>query len=222
MKPAKPKKVSYQLILPSEYGESMYALLKRVIESDHAEKLDARIGLAWCTAWAPDVDGRVSRWAIKRADDLDRELAAYDFVVLLNRPWWLDEQNTDEAREASLDEALESITVKLGRNLEPIVDERGRKVYRMRKPDISTFSPVLARRGAAVLGLGHAAIAMQATRPARTEQQARLTIEKCETCHGSTYVNVVVNGVNAVTRCSCFTDAHAIRAKAMDAPATVQ
>src|SRR5437762_245964 len=85
----KRKAIAYELIVQgSETGTPMYALCRQLVAQHHAELRDARIALAWATAWKPDVDGRLTLGKCKKASDLDRELMAYDFVILLNRHFW--------------------------------------------------------------------------------------------------------------------------------------
>jgi hypothetical protein len=67
---------------------------------------NVRIALAWATSWKPDVDGRLVLGKCKKASDLDRELAPFDFVILLNRDFWLNPRVTDGQRDALLDHEL--------------------------------------------------------------------------------------------------------------------
>jgi hypothetical protein len=86
----RPKPVSYTLIPPqSDIGFPMYALLHEIIDESHEElsRTNVRVALAWATSWKPDVDGRLVLGKCKKASDLDRELAPYDFVILLNRDY---------------------------------------------------------------------------------------------------------------------------------------
>jgi hypothetical protein len=86
----------------------MYERLYRIV-ADHHEDLDrtnVRIALAWATSWKPDVDGRLTLGKCKKATDLDRELAPYDFVILLNRDFWQNPRVTDVQRQALLDHEL--------------------------------------------------------------------------------------------------------------------
>ena len=143
---SKPKKVSYQLLRPLE-APSAYALLEELVETHHDDLRDARIALAWCTSWKPDVDGRVTLGRCKKASDLDRELAAFDFVILLQQEFWTSEAVTDAQRRALLDHELCHAAVALDDEGEPKVDERGRTVYRLRKHDIEEFSQIVERHG---------------------------------------------------------------------------
>src|SRR5687767_9528167 len=105
----KRKTVHYELIPRDNVAyRSMYALLGELIDAHHKDLRDARITLAWCSSWKPDTDGRVILGKCKKASDLDRELAAFDFVILLSRPFWRHEQfviddasQSDEVREDS-------------------------------------------------------------------------------------------------------------------------
>src|SRR5438045_8245754 len=83
------KKVVYTMISnASEIGKPMYAMVKQLVKEHHDDLLDARIGLAWCESWKADADGRLTLGKCRKASDLDRELAEYDFIILLNKKWW--------------------------------------------------------------------------------------------------------------------------------------
>jgi hypothetical protein len=146
-KPKGPKKVSYELLPVAEH-RSMYKLLARLIDQHHGELKDARIALAWCTSWRGDVDGKTTIGQCKKASDLDRELAPYDFVILLAKAFWQDVTITDRERRALLDHELMHATVTLDpRTHEPIEDERGRTVFRLRRHDVEEFAAVVERNG---------------------------------------------------------------------------
>jgi len=147
-KPGKPKRVSYELI-PRDHVQhyAMYHLLDELVRQHHADLRDARIALAWCTSWKPDVDGHVTLGKCKKASDLDRELAAFDFIILLRRSFWLDLRVEDRQRRALLDHELCHAALKLDERGEPIEDERGRKVYRVRKHDLEEFNAIVERHG---------------------------------------------------------------------------
>ena len=147
MKP-KPKKVAYELIdRAGEVGRPMYALLDELVDAHHDELAAAHIALAWNTAWKPDVDGRVTLGKCRKASDLDRELAEFDFVIILRRDFWQHAQVTALQRRALLDHELTHATVRLDKDGEPVIDERGRQVYRLRKHDIEEFGCIVARYG---------------------------------------------------------------------------
>jgi hypothetical protein len=160
---SKPKPVNYQLITPDSFaGQKLYPMLNELIEQHHEDLTNARIALAWNLSWKPDVDGRVTLGKCKRATDLDRELAAYDFVIILRQEFMEDGAVEDWQRLALLDHELSHAAVKLDpKTDEPVEDERGRTVYRMVKHDIEEFSSVVARHGIYKRDLEHFAMALQ-------------------------------------------------------------
>lgn len=144
------KRIPYKLIpRKSTAGEHLYEMLDDLVEKHH-EELDhgkARIALAWALNWKPDADGVQKLGRCKKASDLDRELAEWDFVILLNQAWFEDAAVTEPQRLALLDHELCHADVRLDKNGERVVDERGRTVFRMRKHDIEEFSEVVRRHG---------------------------------------------------------------------------
>lgn len=150
-KPSKLKKVAYRFIPPeSEHGQAMYALLHELVGAHHRELINARIALAWNLSWAPDVDGRMKLGMCRKASDLEREIHGiepYDFVIILRRSFWQDDHVSDRQRRALLDHELCHATVKLDGNGEPMLDEQGRTVYRMRKHDLEEFQEIAERYG---------------------------------------------------------------------------
>lgn len=145
-KPRKPPKVAYRLLTRDDH-EDLYARLDRLVAANHDEVRFAHIALAWCTSWRRDVDGHLVLGRCKRATALDRELHAWDFVILLNEAFWTDESVDDAQREALLDHELCHCGVKYGDDGEPVEDERGRVVYRVRKHDLEEFSEIASRHG---------------------------------------------------------------------------
>ena len=136
----KPKKVSYELIKPnSKVGEPMYAMLEELVDKHHEDLAQARIALAWNLTWKPDVDGRQQIGKCKKASDLDRELMGFDFVIVLLREFWEEKAVDDHQRRALLDHELCHGALKLDKDGEPVEDERGREVYRIRKHDVEVL-----------------------------------------------------------------------------------
>ena len=147
-KPAQPKRVAYQLIdKGTDIGKVMYRMLRELVQEHHAEIRDARIALAWNSAWKRDVDGRHTLGKCKKASDLDRELASFDFIVILHKDFWTNPTTTDAHRRALLDHELCHASVRVDRHGEPIVDERGRVVFRTRKHDLEEFACIAERHG---------------------------------------------------------------------------
>lgn len=197
----KPKRVSYEVIPPeSPIGHPMYRLLEELVEKHHEELVGARIALAWCTSWRPDVDGRVVLGKCKKASDLDRELAAFDFVVLLSRSFWRDERVTDAQRKALLDHELCHAAVKYDDKGEPVEDERGRRVYRVRKHDIEEFTQIVERHGTYKRDLELFASALR-----RGGVPEFKGCDECKDTPGWVYVTDLI-GTRRVTRCKCFVE----------------
>lgn len=146
--PAKKKKIGHELIHPeSDAGRAIYAMKDELVRDNHEDLREARIALAFNLNWKPDVDGRLQVGKCKLANDLDRELAEFDLVVILLREFWQDSEVTDRQRRALMDHELTHAALSLDSNGEPVEDEKGRKVYRIRKHDVEEFSGVVERHG---------------------------------------------------------------------------
>ena len=196
----KPKAVHYQIIeRASEAGKAVYALLADLVEQHHHDLRDARIAVAWNTAWKPDVDGRVTLGKMKKASDLDRELAAFDFVVLLRKIFWEDARVSDDQRRALLDHELCHGALKLDDNGEPVEDERGRKVYRIRKHDVEEFEIIVERYGLWTRDLEAMARSFQ-------RQAQRDPFAPCDVCKDSPgwVARTGDDGKAGVVRCECW------------------
>ena len=195
----KPKRVSYELISrDSIIGTPMYLELAELIGAYHEDLRDARIALAWCTAWKPDVDGRCRLGQCKKASDLDRELAAWDFVLLLRRQFWMSNEVTNLQRRALLDHELMHAARKHDATGEPATDERGRPVFRTRRHDVEEFQAVVERHGCYKRDLeAFAAALLRAGAPAFT------ACASCQDSPGWVYVTDDV-GVKRVARYPCW------------------
>lgn len=208
-----PKRVSYELIDPkSVIGQPVYKLLRELVKAHHDDLVDARIALAWCTSWKPDVDGRVTLGKCRKASDLDRELAAFDFIILLKKSFWQDQSVTVDQRRALLDHELCHAGVRLDdRTGDPVTDERGRKVYRLVKHDVEEFSAIVSRYGVWKKDLEQFAAALN--RSAATA--AWVPCEDCrDSADGPGWVVMIQDGARRTARCSCWTAFHERRAEA--------
>lgn len=196
--PAKPKQVSYELIDPNSIlGGPMYVLLRELVSEHHRELKDAKIALAFCTSWKADVDGRITLGKCKKASDLDRELAAFDFIILLSRFFWRSEGVTDLQRRALLDHELMHAAVTYDDKGEPKRDARDRIVYRVRKHDIEEFADIVARHGCYKADLETFAAALR--------RGAYEPFEPCEECKEKPgWVKVQDGAVTRVKRCRCW------------------
>lgn len=137
----KPKALTYELIEPaSDSGLTLYRMLSELIDTRHEHLREARIALLWCTNWKEDVDGNVTIGKTKLATDVDRELAPYDFAIMLSRAFMEDGLVTDVHRQALIDHELCHCRVKCREDGEPEYDPRGRMKFRLAKHDVEEFS----------------------------------------------------------------------------------
>jgi len=143
----KPRKISYQLI-PEDERPEMYDLLNELIGAYHDHLATARIALAWCYSWKPDPDGRMVLGKCKKASDLDRQLHDRDFVILLHAASWDGPEFTALHRRALLDHELCHADVVIDpESGDPVLNEAGRQVFRIRKHDLEEFRCVVDRHG---------------------------------------------------------------------------
>lgn len=106
----------------------------------------ARIAIAWMLDVKANVDGFLVLGKCKKQTDLDREMREFDFVIFLNATTW---KHFNEAqRTALVDHELHHAGVAEDKKTgDPVLDERGRKVYRIKKHDIEEFEGVVKRHG---------------------------------------------------------------------------
>lgn len=206
----KPKAVSYELIArDSVIGHPMYCLLDELVDAHHEDLKHARVALAWCTSWKPDVDGNVTLGRCMKASDLHRELAPYDFVVLLARWFWRAEETTPEQRRWLLDHELCHAAVKHDKHGEPAEDERGRRIWRTRRHDYEEFVEIIERHGLEV--------SQRAQQVAAAIRRAPAKFKGCEKCQdspeGAGWEAVVEGDVRRVRRCACYVEFTQMRAE---------
>lgn len=147
-KPKPPRKLAYTLIEPeTASSKPMYKLLETLVEKHHDGLEDARIALAWNTSWKADADGRVKLGKCKIAGALDRALAPWDLIVILNQEFWTSPEVDDKQRSALLDHELCHAERALDAKGEPRVDAGGRALYRIRRHDIEEFGCIVERYG---------------------------------------------------------------------------
>ncbi len=193
------RRIGYELIVRDNVaGHPIYALLDEIVFAHHEHLKPARIALAWCLTWQPDVDGRVKLGQCKKSSDLDRELVAFDFVILLRRAFWRDERVSDAQRRALLDHELCHAARQNDKHGDPAVDERGRAVWRIRRHDIEEFSEIVERHGIYSRDLENLAGALR--------RQGVGPFVPCERCSSSPgWITLTAEGVAPrVDRCPCW------------------
>lgn len=145
----KRKKVNYQLIPPPGKGQvsEPYQLLRNARDQWHEDLERARIALAWHLSLKPDKDGHLVLGRCVKISDLQKEMAEWDFVIVLNREVWESSEFTRDKKLALLDHELCHAAVSEDADGELKYDERDRPVFRMRKHDIEEFNGVVKRHG---------------------------------------------------------------------------
>lgn len=146
--PKKPKGVTYKIIekKDGQFG-GMYRILDDLVHAHHSHLRDARIALAWHKGWKGDKDGRVKLGMCVKASDLNRQLADFDFIIILNREFWTSPSVNDEKKRALLDHELCHAQVVEDENGDPAQNELGQVIYRMRKHDVEEFADIVERHG---------------------------------------------------------------------------
>jgi hypothetical protein len=140
---SKAKTINFELIEEPSQPYKVLDAMRRF----HRDITGARIALAWRLNLAPDKDGHLILGKCVKASDLQRELVDYDFVILLNRKVWEDPDFSDEKRRALMDHELCHAAPSTDKDGAHREDERGRKIYRVRKHDIEEFYAIVARHG---------------------------------------------------------------------------
>jgi len=138
----KPKKVNFSVI---KKPDAAYETLEQALYW-HEDLDSAQIGLAWRRKTKEDVDGHIVLGRCHKVADLNKEFMPFDFVVVLNKEYW--DAFSEEQRLALVDHELchaaASLDEQTGDQKE---DERGRKVWRIRKHDIEEFREIVERHG---------------------------------------------------------------------------
>jgi hypothetical protein len=139
------KRPNFTLVEPKD---DAYKLLTQAVNDWHLELANCRIILAWRCNWKHNTDGHLVLGMCVRASELQKELAAYDFVILLNREVWEDAEFTTEKKLALIDHELchaaPAISEDDGTQK---LDSKGRLQWRIRQHDIEEFRGVVERHG---------------------------------------------------------------------------
>lgn len=193
------KKVAYHLIdRDTVTGRPMYQQLRELVRAHHPHLEEARIALAFCTSWKQDVDGHTILGKMKKASELDRELAAFDFIMLLRRAFWEDLLVSREQKVAVMDHELcHGAPACDARTGEQLRDERGRLLWRIKKHDLEEFSEVVERHG---LYKRDIEVFYAAARRA-----AFRGFEPCSTCKDTPQPGYTVRDDGRLERCACWT-----------------
>lgn len=147
-RPASGKKVTV-LFVPREgsggHVREPYAIMERIIATERSDLVQAKIGIAWRIGWVENRWGQLTLGQCKKRTDLDRSLAAFDFVILLNKEAWSSMSGAE--RERLIYHELLHATVCFDDEGDEKRDEAGRLVTALRPHDIQEFRQVVERYG---------------------------------------------------------------------------
>ena len=139
---SKPKRVNFRII---DQNHPAWELLSKAMLW-HDELDAAKIALAWRFRFKADKDGRLVIGKCVKITEREKEFHDNDFVILLNAEVW--NEFSDAQRLALLDHELSHAAAALENDTaEHKEDERGRKLWRVRKHDIEEFRGVIERHG---------------------------------------------------------------------------
>lgn len=151
MKTKKSKKPKIEVIKremePSGLPHPAYVMMDELIPAHHDHLVEAKIVLAWNSAWKADDDNRLVLGKCKKVAPLEKELHGFDFVILLNRETWHLSEFTTAMKRALLDHELCHAQVKRDEDGEIKYDDKGRPVWRVRKHDLEEFREIVQRHG---------------------------------------------------------------------------
>jgi hypothetical protein len=118
-----------------------YRIMEELIKTRRADLKEVKIGIAWRLGWRPDADNRRTLGQCRKRGDLDRELDAWDFIILLNEDAW--PTFNDKQKERLIFHELGHAQLCFDTDGKPKKDDRGRFVTRIRKHDIQDFRDVV-------------------------------------------------------------------------------
>lgn len=143
----KRKKVKVRLIQRLYDGKLTmpYKILDDIISKYRNDLSDVKIALAFNNGWRADADGLLTLGKCSKRKDLDRELDEFDFIISLNENAWPG--LSDENKERLIFHELCHAQLCYDKNNQPMIDDRGRIVCRIRKHDFEDFSEVIKKYG---------------------------------------------------------------------------
>lgn len=140
------RKVSVELLTRLANPE-IYGMMDKLRKRNHHHVRKAKIGLAWKKSIKPDKDGHILLGKCIKAGDLQRELADYDFIILLNKEVWEHEKFGSKRQKALLDHELCHAAQAYDKHGKRMKNDRGKYVFRVRHHDVEEFSEIVERHG---------------------------------------------------------------------------
>lgn len=146
-KTPKPKMQSYQRVTREVDPHGVYPVLDECLEKYRRDLVneDCRIAIAFRHGWKRNKDGHLILGKCVKASELNREFAAFDFVIVLNFEAW---RNLNPAqRVALMHHELCHAAVAEDQNGSTKKDSRNRTCFRTRRHDVEEFGDVIAAHG---------------------------------------------------------------------------
>jgi hypothetical protein len=122
-----------------------YRIMEGVIATERKDLVHLKIGIAWHVGWRPDADGVRTHGKCAKRSELDRSLDGYDAIIILNEKSWLAFGESDKLR--LITHELEHIQIAADKNGEPLIDDKGRQVIRMKRHDVGDFASIIQKFG---------------------------------------------------------------------------
>lgn len=135
------KKTGYEIV---SVDHDAYASLREAREF-HPDLVGAHIALAWRIRQRADKDGLLQIGKCVKVPDLQKEFAAWDFIIVLNQPVFIEFDS--QQRVSLIDHELCHARPRLDEKELQLKDDRGRLVWRYRRHDIEEFREVIERHG---------------------------------------------------------------------------
>jgi len=143
------KKVNLMFLDPKQdkRHKRPYSIMKTLIKTVHAQLKPAMIAIVFHHDWNADRDGRLTLGQLKLCTELDHEFSELDFVVILNKNFWMSDDVTDGQRLALIDHELSHAAPVIESCGGQKEDEKGRLVWRTKSHEITEFFGVITRNG---------------------------------------------------------------------------
>lgn len=122
-----------------------YRIMEEIIAADRPDLANLHIGIAWHTGWRPDADGVRTHGKCQKRSELDRSLDTYDAIIILNEKSWLAFAAEEKLR--LICHELEHIQIASDKNGEPLIDDKGRQVIRMKRHNVADFASIIQKFG---------------------------------------------------------------------------
>lgn len=146
---SKPKPVNWQLIENTTRQDAgIYELVNNLKTQFHGgdrELSDLNFVLMWKHNIRPDQDGYIVIADVSKSSDKMRELRPHDVIIGINKIAWdlLDENQ----KKVVIDTQLERVVLCLDKEGNPKEDDKYRRIYRLKRPEVVDSENIVRRHG---------------------------------------------------------------------------